>query len=460
MTDDNSDTDTDADADANSRLQKVPWRRIANVVGLLLIIAIVIPFVVFSVPQVVGADHSYVVLSGSMEPTMSPGDAVIVNSVGASTIEKGDVITYGEGGEGDLTTHRVIEVVEQDGNTAFRTKGDANEDPDRSLVTPDEIQGKVMSVGGYLFVIPYIGYVLNFANTSLGMILIFAVPLTLLVFNEVWNLIVASRAETDTDDESGSESAAAESDTADAAESDADDTESDVDTVESDAEAVGSDVDDTESDADTTDSDADAVEEETVKTAADAEDGAEDEAEAETESSSGGITFTAAELQLGLIVLAVFLSYSVWVAYQTLEVWAFGVGGGVASAFLLLTGLYFFGGGSGDATDDGGSDADSGTDSADGHKPVASVGAESELSTHVESPAIDPEFELDILEDMVGQTGDGGNTAAAADGTDQHLSDGGTSPVTADDEQEAPSSTDPDRTASVTGGPEGGENGD
>jgi hypothetical protein len=62
--------------------------------------------------------------------------------------------------------------------------------------------------------------------------------------------------------------------------------------------------------------------------------------EAETQ-----VTFTSPELQLGLIVLSVFVVYSFWVAYITLEVWAFAVAGSVTTAFLLLGAVYLFGDG-------------------------------------------------------------------------------------------------------------------
>ncbi|TKX83266.1 hypothetical protein EXE43_25160, partial [Halorubrum sp. SS5] len=74
MTDENTSSTT-----TDSPFADVSWRRIANIVGLMILVAIVVPFVVFAVPQVVGADQSYVVLSGSMEPAMSPGDVIIVN---------------------------------------------------------------------------------------------------------------------------------------------------------------------------------------------------------------------------------------------------------------------------------------------------------------------------------------------------------------------------------------------
>jgi signal peptidase len=310
---------TTDDQSSESLVRRIPWRRIANVTGLLVLLAIVLPFVIYAVPQVVGANHSYAVLSGSMEPTMNPGDVIIVNSVAASKIETGDVITFRKGGEKRPTTHRVIEVVEQDGTGAFRTKGDANEDPDQSLVGPDEIQGKVMSIGGHLFVIPYMGYVLQFANTQLGFVALFVVPIALLILTETWSLISSAGA-TGTD-------ACSEADPEDTA---------DDETEDEDSWEWGEEDDETEG-----------------TTAAEPE-SADDPAEA----TDSGIAFTAPDLQLGLVVFATFFAYSLWVVYVTLERWAFGVAGGVGAAFLLIAILYLAGRRSGtdaaaEATDSG-----------------------------------------------------------------------------------------------------------
>jgi len=193
MTDDTTEEDV-------ALVRRVPWRRLANVVGLVLLLAVIVPFLVYSVPQVVGAEHSYVVLSGSMEPAMSPGDVVIVDDTPAAEIEKGDVITFAEGGDERPTTHRVIEVVEQSGETAFRTQGDANENADRSLVTPPDLEGKVMSVGGYLFAIPLIGHVILFASTTQGIIALLMLPLGLLILSEIWGVIAAAGGGDDTPD--------------------------------------------------------------------------------------------------------------------------------------------------------------------------------------------------------------------------------------------------------------------
>ncbi|MEZ3162562.1 hypothetical protein ABNG03_14590 [Halorubrum sp. RMP-47] len=102
MTDENAQNT----ATEGSWSEDIPWRNIANAAGVVLLVAVMIPFVVFAVPQVVGADQSYVVLLGSIESARSPGDVIIVNSVPASAIERNDVITFG-GQDGDTpTTHR------------------------------------------------------------------------------------------------------------------------------------------------------------------------------------------------------------------------------------------------------------------------------------------------------------------------------------------------------------------
>jgi len=100
---------------------------------------LVIPVIIYGFPFLVGADGSYTVMSGSMSPTLRPGDLVIVK--GEEPINLGDMVTV-ESGEFTYT-HRVVEKLEGD---RFRLKGDANEDPDPSLVEASQIIGKVVLV--------------------------------------------------------------------------------------------------------------------------------------------------------------------------------------------------------------------------------------------------------------------------------------------------------------------------
>lgn len=181
-------------------MPEISRSQFASAVGLAILVAAVAVFGVIAVPQLVGAEHSYVVLSDSMTPTFSAGSVVMVNEAPAGQVEEGDIITYNppsgasNDAEGvDRVTHRVVGVVEQDGQRAFRTKGDANEEPDSQLVRPDDLIGVVM------FSIPAVGYVVQFANSGNGILLLVVVPAILLALNEIWELY---RAAVTTDGES------------------------------------------------------------------------------------------------------------------------------------------------------------------------------------------------------------------------------------------------------------------
>ncbi|MFC5134973.1 MULTISPECIES: signal peptidase I [Haloferacaceae] len=160
----------------------ITLRQIANLLGIALLIAVVAPFVVYAMPAVVGAEYSFVVLTASMTPAIAPGDVVIVDDRDPATIAEGDVITFVRGDSETPVTHRVIGVETAGGGVAFETKGDANEGPDSGLVPAANVLGAVA------FTIPYIGYVVQFTDSSTGFVLLVVVPFALLALSEVWDL--------------------------------------------------------------------------------------------------------------------------------------------------------------------------------------------------------------------------------------------------------------------------------
>ena len=169
-----------------SRLPTPSMPGAARLVVTVVLIAAVSPFAVFAVPQVVGADEGFVVLSGSMEPAMSPGDVVIVDASGPVGV--GDAITYSRPGDSVPTTHRVVGVV--DGR--YETKGDANENVDAGTVPPEAIVGRVV------LTIPLVGHVILWANTPVGYVTLVVGPLVLLGASE---LLAWARREPDGRDE-------------------------------------------------------------------------------------------------------------------------------------------------------------------------------------------------------------------------------------------------------------------
>lgn len=95
-----------------------------------------------------------VILTGSMEPMIMPGDMILIKKgMSQEEIEGyqvGDVINFNR--DSINITHRIIEVmVDNAGNYTFRTKGDNNDSEDDDIVELTEVNGK------QIFTIPKIG---------------------------------------------------------------------------------------------------------------------------------------------------------------------------------------------------------------------------------------------------------------------------------------------------------------
>lgn len=106
-----------------------------------------------------------VVLTGSMEPTLSENDLVIVKE--ADSYEINDIVVYQRGTE--LIIHRLISV---DGDL-YTMQGDANN-------VPDEPVGLSVIKGKEVASVPYIGFVIRLLQTTVGKIVVIALAAFLL----------------------------------------------------------------------------------------------------------------------------------------------------------------------------------------------------------------------------------------------------------------------------------------
>ena len=127
----------------------------------------------------IGSTHFLVVLSGSMSPTINMGDLVIVTPTDSQDIKVNDIIAFKDTDKKFPTTHRVIEITDQ----GFKTKGDANEDPDSRIVKPNEVIGKVA------FKIPYAGYFVHYARSKLGFLFLILIPGIVIIIAEIRNIL-------------------------------------------------------------------------------------------------------------------------------------------------------------------------------------------------------------------------------------------------------------------------------
>lgn len=98
------------------------------------------------VPNICG--YSFMqVLTGSMEPNIPVSSIIAVKRVDVDEIKVDDVISFYSDDpllQGNVNTHRVIQIMEEDGNITFQTKGDANAIADRYAVRGEKIVGKVI----------------------------------------------------------------------------------------------------------------------------------------------------------------------------------------------------------------------------------------------------------------------------------------------------------------------------
>lgn len=95
-----------------------------------------------------------VVMTGSMEPWIEPGDFVLIEKIQSEEelmkLKTGDVIHFQR--DDIYITHRIVNILEdENGNRVFQTKGDNNSSEDVRLVTLKEVKGTVQ------YTIPKIG---------------------------------------------------------------------------------------------------------------------------------------------------------------------------------------------------------------------------------------------------------------------------------------------------------------
>ena len=153
--------------------------KVWNAVTTVLVVAVVILALLLVGVRLVGL-QVFMVLSGSMEPTFETGSLIYVREVDPYELKPRDVITFMLD-EDTVATHRIVGIVvdEEDPSVIrFRTKGDANDAEDATLVHYKNV------LGTPVFTIPKLGYVSNYIQNPPGTYITIsaAAVLLLLVF--------------------------------------------------------------------------------------------------------------------------------------------------------------------------------------------------------------------------------------------------------------------------------------
>lgn len=120
------------------------------------------------------------VQSGSMKPTLNIGDLIITKE--QNDYNPQDIVTFDGGVDNNkkiIITHRIVEEKTKSNVEYYTTKGDYN-----SVNDIDEISKEII-IGKYLFKIPLVGYLITFARTVPGFIILLVIPSTIIIYEEV-----------------------------------------------------------------------------------------------------------------------------------------------------------------------------------------------------------------------------------------------------------------------------------
>jgi len=153
------------------------------VLAILVSVVVVLPFAM--------GGTGLAVVTGSMRPSINPGDMVIVTPIEREELQVGDIITFQrESGVDTLITHRLVEINE-DGT--FTTKGDDNNTYDAPIVF-EQIKGHVA------LRIPLLGYLENFSQGGRAIPILIFVGGAILVISFVPKLFIKDEEENENGD--------------------------------------------------------------------------------------------------------------------------------------------------------------------------------------------------------------------------------------------------------------------
>ena len=162
--------------------------KILTVIGTILCV-ILIPILIVNVTLIIksytnteevpgiGGYSPLIVLTDSMADEILSGDLIICHTIDAEDVKVGDIISFFDpaGNGQSIVTHRVIEIVEENGKPEFRTKGDNNNTEDKDLVPADNL------VGIYKTRIAGAGNIAMFMQSTAGLIICVVLPIVLIV---------------------------------------------------------------------------------------------------------------------------------------------------------------------------------------------------------------------------------------------------------------------------------------
>ena len=157
-----------------------------------LILALLITIMVFSSTKNNGVANLFgfmpmAVESDSMKPTFKQGDLIICKEIDDfNAIKENDVITFWTTIEGQRVknTHRIVEVINDEGTVKYVTKGDNNAVKDSDIISQGAVIGSWTNVK-----LPLVGKILDFIRTKTGFFICIVIPMAIFFLFELYKFI-------------------------------------------------------------------------------------------------------------------------------------------------------------------------------------------------------------------------------------------------------------------------------
>lgn len=133
-----------------------------------------VPSLLGYAPMIVLTDS----MAGGNDDSFYGGDLIFIKTVKAEDVKTGDVISFFDpaGNGSTITSHRVIEIINEDGKISFKTQGDNNNSEDKVPVPAENLVGTYTG-----FRIAGAGRVAMFMQTTWGLIICVVLPIIFLI---------------------------------------------------------------------------------------------------------------------------------------------------------------------------------------------------------------------------------------------------------------------------------------
>src|SRR6266566_6110377 len=158
---------------------------VARIASSVLLVGVVLMILVAIAGMALGAWRFTVIDTGSMRPTLNPGDVAVLTSEPTGDLKRGQIVAFHPPGERQLTvTHRVFSIRRTGKAIIIETKGDANNATDawRARIIGNTVWRESLKL-------PRVGYLAVWSQQRpirFGLLIVIVVLLVGMLMGSIW----------------------------------------------------------------------------------------------------------------------------------------------------------------------------------------------------------------------------------------------------------------------------------